>query len=94
MQAWALGLLLLAALGFLAWRTFQRPRGVYLRSAAGVLIVTFGWALFWLVVSPSNEAGFGFFAIWVVLVALAVIVAFAACLGATVRHVADALKAP
>lgn len=85
-------LLLLGAAGFLAHRAFRRPRGVYLKSVLGVLGVTLGWAGFWMLMSPANEAGFGFFAIWVVLVALAVAAALAACLGASVRHVVDRLR--
>ena len=79
----------------LAVRAFLHPRGVYLRSVVGVLLITLGWALFWFLMSPSNEAGFGFFAIWVVLAAFGLVIAFAACLGATVRHLVDRLdKAP
>ncbi len=93
MQIWLLLFLVLGALVFLAHRTFRRPRGVYLRSVAGVLLVTLGWALIWLVASPSNEAGFGFFAIWVVLIASSLALALAACLGATARHLVDGLQA-
>jgi len=74
------------ALAVVAHHAFRNPRGVYLRSAAGVALVTFGWALIWFLAAPSNEAGFGFFAIWVVLVALSLLIAIAACIGATVRH--------
>ncbi|MBY0564816.1 MAG: hypothetical protein K2P58_11590 [Hyphomonadaceae bacterium] len=92
MQGWVFLALLLGALGFLALRSFLRPRGVYLRSVGGVLLVTLGWAGFWLVMSPSNEAGFGFFAIWVVLVALVSCLAIAACAGATARYIYEGLR--
>lgn len=85
-------IVVLGGLAVLAAYAFRHPRGVYIRSAAGVLLVTFGWALFWLLMSPSSEAGFGFFAIWVVLAALALVVALAACLGATARYVVDGLR--
>lgn len=85
-------LLLFGGLAFVAFRAFQRPRGVYLRSAFGVLGAVLGWALFWLLMSPGNEAGFGFFAIWVALGALALFVGLAASLGATVRYVADGFR--
>jgi hypothetical protein len=91
MNGWPVFFLLLVPLGLLAWRAFRNPRGVYLRSVAGVLLVALGWAGFWWLMSPANEAGFGFFAIWVVLIALASATALAACLGATARHVFDAL---
>lgn len=85
------GLLLLAiVLGFIAWRAFRKPRGVYLRSAIGVAGVTLGWAAIWFAASPANEAGFGFFAIWIVLVAIALAAGLAASLGATARYIANA----
>jgi uncharacterized membrane protein YeaQ/YmgE (transglycosylase-associated protein family) len=85
-------LLLLGGLAFVFFRAFQRPRGVYLKSALGVLGAVLGWALFWLVMSPGNEAGFGFFVIWAVLGGLALALGLAACLGATARHVANSLR--
>jgi hypothetical protein len=81
--------LLLGGFGAVAWGGFRRPRGVYWKSAASVAAVVLGWAALWLIVSPSNEAGFGFFAIWVVLTAIALLLALAACAGATARHVVE-----
>lgn len=88
MAALPLLVFLLGVLGVVGRHAFLHPKGAYLRSAAGVALVTLGWAAIWLLISPSNEAGFGFFAIWVVLVALALLLAVAACLGATARYVA------
>lgn len=85
-------LLLFGGLAFVAFRAFQRPRGVYLKSAFGVIGAVLGWAPFWLLMSPGNEAGLGFFAIWVVLGALALVFGLASSLGATVRYVADGFR--
>jgi len=93
MSALPVLLLMVAALVVVGHHAFQHPKGVYLRSATGVLLVTLGWALIWLLVSPADEAGFGFFAIWVVLVALALLIGLAACVGASARHIFEGLKA-
>jgi hypothetical protein len=93
MQAWLFVVLVLGALGVLAAHAYARPRGVYLRSVAGFFAVTLGWALIWLLLSPSNEAGFGFFAIWIVLAALAFVLTVTACAGATARYIVDGMRA-
>jgi hypothetical protein len=85
-------LLLCAALAFAAYRAYRRPHGVYLKSVLGVVGVIVGWALFWFALSPANEAGLGFFAIWVVLAALALAIGLAASLGATARHLVSGLR--
>jgi hypothetical protein len=91
MLGWSSLLVLLAPMGFLAHRAYRRPRGVYLRSVAAVALVVLGWAAIWLLSSPSNEAGFGFFVVWVALTVLALLAGLAAAAGATARYVADTL---
>lgn len=85
-------LVLLLPLALLAHHAYRHPRGVYTRSLAAVVIVILGWAGIWWLSSPSNEAGFGFFVVWVALAALAILGGLAAVAGATARHVADALR--
>lgn len=87
-------LLPVGALGAVAWTAFRRPHGVYWKSAAGVLAVALGWAAIWLLASPANEAGFGFFAVWVVLVAIALALALVASAAATARHLVDFARRP
>jgi hypothetical protein len=90
-------IVLLAYVAFLVYaaaRSFTQPRGVFWRSAAGVLAVAVSGAALWALASPSNEAGFGFFAIWCMAVAAALLAALVACAGATARYLHNALKAP
>lgn len=87
----ALLLAYVAALVYVALRAFARPDGVYWRSAAGVGAAALGAALIWQIISPSPEAGFGASVLWAAVVALATMMALAACIAATVRHVLDAL---
>lgn len=89
-------IVLLAYVAFLVYaaaRSFARPRGVYWRSAAGVLGVAVVGAALWTLASPSNEAGFGFFVIWCMAVAAALLAALVACASATARYLHDALAA-
>ncbi len=92
MLGWSFLLVLLVPLGLLAGHAYRHPRGVYLRSLAAVAIVILGWAGIWWLSSPSNEAGFGFFVVWVALAVLAALGGLAAVAGATARHVADAFR--
>lgn len=82
-----------AALIWAAGRAFAYPKGVYWRSALGVIGTALAGALLWALVSPSNEAGLGAFLIWCALVALALVMGLAASLAATLRHVLDAAGA-
>lgn len=87
--------LYIGALLAAATHAFMRPNGIYWRSAAGVgVVIALATAIWWLG-SPviSNETGFGAFAIWCAVVALATLVAAAACLAATLRHLLNALGA-
>ena len=86
-------LLLLAGAGWIAWRAFQRPRGVYLRSLLGFAAVVGAALGLWALGDPliSDAGGLGAFLIFVAVSAFAGLVALAACLAATLRHALDAL---
>lgn len=91
-------ILLLAYLGGLAWvagYAFMKPKGVYLRSLIGFAVPAALSAATWIVASPliSNEAGFGAFLLFCVVVALAALAAVAACIAASLRYAYNAIAA-
>ncbi len=92
MLGWSSLFVLLVPLGFLAHQSYRHPHGVYLRSVGAVVLVVLGWAVIWLLLSPWNEAGFGFFVVWVGLTALALAAGLAAVAGASARYAVDALR--
>ena len=78
-----------------AMYAFVNPRGVYWRSAAALgVAIALATAVWWLG-SPmiSNEAGLGAFVIWLAVIVLAAVVAVAACIAATLRHLLNAAGA-
>jgi hypothetical protein len=83
---------LLGATGWVAFRAFANPRGVYLRSVIGVAgTVLVALAVWWAASTGlANEAGLGAFILFCVVSLLAAGVALAACLAATLRHLCDA----
>jgi len=88
----ALGLVYAAALVWAAQRAYRSPRGVYWRSAAGVAGAALAAAALWALVSPAPAAGFGALVIWCAIVALALAIAVAASLAATLRYAVEALR--
>lgn len=88
-----LAALYVAALLSAAIYSFLHPRGVYWRSGAGLIAaVALATAIWWLA-SPmiSDAAGLGAFAIWCAVVIFSAMIAAAACLAATLRHLLNAL---
>jgi hypothetical protein len=88
----ALIMVFLAATAWIGVRAFQNPEGVYLRSLIGVLLGVLAAIAMWWLASPmiSNEAGFGAFVLFCMVVALCSFVAIVACVAASVRHVLNA----
>ncbi len=84
--------LYIAALSAVAIYAFQRPNGVYWRSAAGLGAAIAGATLIWWLGSPaiSGAAGVGAFFIWFAFVALVAVIAAVACVAASVRHLLNA----
>ena len=83
-------LVFLAGTAWIAGRAFQNPKGTYLRSLIGLLLSVLAAAAIWELASPSNEAGFGAFALFCGVVALCAFVAIVACIAASLRHVLNA----
>lgn len=92
-----LELMILVALAgagvLLAVHAFTHPKGVYVRSLAGVVLTVFGAAALWHFFPPrSAEAGLGAFLLFAAVSALAIAAALVACASATARHAWDALR--
>ena len=83
-------LVFLAGTAWIAVRAFQNPKGTYLRSLIGLLLSVLAAAAIWELASPSNEAGFGAFVLFCIVVALCAFVAIVACIAASLRHVLNA----
>jgi zinc transporter ZupT len=83
-------LVFLAATAWIAVRAFQNPKGTYLRSLIGFLLGALAAAAIWWLFPPiSSEAGFGYFVLFCIVVALCGFVAVVACIAASARHVLD-----
>lgn len=83
-------LIFLAGTAWIAVRAFQNPKGIYLRSLIGLFLSVLAAAAIWELASPSNEAGFGAFVLFCIVVALCAFVAIVACTAATLRHFLNA----
>ncbi len=78
-----------------AVHAFLNPRGVYWRSAVGLgAAIGLATAFWWLSSAViSDAAGLGAAAIWLMVIVLAALIASAACLAATLRHMLNAVGA-
>ena len=81
----------LAGVSWIAFRSFQRPRGVYLKSLISFVVAAGAVYLLLSSLKVSNEAGLGVFLIFCIAVALAAFAAIAACIAASVRYACNAM---